>query len=138
MGLNRTPLTEDQFEKMRISTDWSIDEVPPDVWDNIPKLPRRDNLLCVMASGTITDSRILNGIYAIGGMDVLAIEDNRQPNEPEGNSYHLVFAKINDPRYPYLMIGPFKSETRVPHWYNADDLSVYWSEGTTCSGTLPE
>jgi hypothetical protein len=81
-----------------------------------------------MASGSTSDPRILNGISAVAGADVLAIETNPVPGEPEGNAYHFVIEKIKHPDFPYLMHGPFKSGTIVPHWYDSDDLDAYFSQ----------
>jgi hypothetical protein len=76
-----------------------------------------------MASGSC-DVGTLNGISAVAGLDLLAVESRPKPKEPEGNAYHYVFQKLSDESY--LMTGPFRSETVVPHWYDTDDLNRYW------------
>jgi hypothetical protein len=38
-----------------------------------------------------------------------------------------VIQQISDPRYPFLLHGPFKSETIVEHWFDAPQLDRYWS-----------
>ena len=52
-------------------------------------------------------------------------------NEPEGNAYHYVVQKIKDNRYPYILHGPFTSETKVKHWFDAEELSTYWQNQDT-------
>lgn len=130
MGIKITPLTEEKFNLLSTTIEWNIDEVPRDHWDKIPRLQRREDTFGVLASGTMTDGQVLNGIHAIAGIDVLVHERNPMvdKNEPEGNAYHYVIQKINDKRFPYLMYGPFKSETIVPHWFDSDDLDKYWGD----------
>jgi hypothetical protein len=133
MAIKRTPITEEQFKLIHTTVDWNIDEVPQENWEKILGLQRLDATFAIMASGTISDPRTLNNIEAIAGMDVLVGEENPkiEKGEGEGNAYHYVFQKTNDVRYPYIMHGPFKSETRIDHWFDADDLNAYWSDDVT-------
>lgn len=133
MKTKRVPITKDQYDKFITTVGWNIDEVQKDNWDKIPGLVRQEDTFAIMSSGTISDPRVLNEIHAVAGFDVLVHEKNPMvhKNEPEGNSYHYVFQSISDDRYPYLMYGPFKSETRVDHWFEADDLDSYWQEETS-------
>ena len=124
----RKPLTQDQFDELQLLPDWQIDEVPQEHWKKIPGLARPDDTFAVMASGSISNPQTLNGINAIAGLDILVHEGRRKPDELPGNAYHFVIQKIDDPRYPYLIHGEFKSETIVPHWFEADNLDVYWAE----------
>lgn len=126
MSARQTPITEEQFEALRALTDWSIDEVPPKYWGQIPGLQRRDRIVAIMASGDAYDPKTLNSIEAIVGMDVLVSEHNRKQDEPEGNAYHYVFAKTDDSRRPYMMYGPYIKQTRVKHWFDAEDLDTYF------------
>jgi hypothetical protein len=66
----------------------------------------------------------------VAGIDVLAHESNPRKGEPEGNAYHYVFQRTSDPNCPYTMYGPFKSETIVNHWFDAEDLDNYWKIDT--------
>jgi hypothetical protein len=79
-----------------------------------------------MGSGDMSGPRLLNGIHAIAGFDHLVFERRPRPGEPAGNAYHWVIQAITDRRFPFLLHGPFKSETRVPHWFDSDDLALYW------------
>jgi len=82
--------------------------------------------VAVMASGCENTPRYINGILAIAGADVLVLERNPRTGEPEGNAYHYVFQESGHSQYPYVMHGFFRAETRIPHWFAAEDLSVYW------------
>lgn len=130
MTPKRKPITQEQFGQLATIDGWNTNEVPRKNWEKIPGLLRREDTLAIMVSGTYSDPRILNEINAIAGFDVLVHESSPKTHkgEPEGNAYHYVIQKINDYRYPYLMHGPFKSETRVKHWYKADDLDLYWKD----------
>ncbi|MCZ6593342.1 MAG: hypothetical protein O6943_00325 [Bacteroidetes bacterium] len=132
MGIKRTLLTAKQFELIDTTVDWNIKEVPLNHWDKIPGLQRRDDTFAILASGTMTDPKLLNGIESIAGMDVLVHETNPKIefNEPEGNAYHYVVQRINDDRYPYILNGPFKVETKIAHWFEATDLTTYWNDKT--------
>jgi hypothetical protein len=70
----------------------------------------------------------LNGINSIAGLEVLTCEKNPKEGEPEGNAYHYVIQQINDPYYPYLIHGPFKSGMFVEHWFEAEQLDRYWKD----------
>lgn len=102
--------------------------MPPEHWAKIPGLQRLNDTVAVMASGTLSDPGVLNDVEnAIAGADVLVHESNPYPDEPEGNAYHYVVQRINDPRFPYVVHGPFRSETLVDHWFEADQLDRYWA-----------
>lgn len=122
----RTPITQAQFDLITTGGGWCIDEVPQEYWKHIPGLQRLQDTIAIMASGTASEPKVLNGIRSYAGLDVLTHEPDPHPGEPEGNAYHYVFQQVPDPRYPYIMHGPFRSETAVPHWFDADNLSVYW------------
>jgi len=128
MSVKRTPLTQEQFERLNTTANWDICEVPREHWDKIPSIQRLRDTVAIKGSADITAPQILNGIHSIAGFDVLTYEKNPMEGEPEGNAYHYVIQQINDPRYPYLMHGPFKSETIVPHWFDAEDLDRYWKD----------
>lgn len=128
MTTKRTPMTEEQFALLGKLQGWSIDEVPKENWQLIPGLERKHDTFAVMASGNYNDSKTLNGVNAIVGFDALALEPNPKLEEPEGNAYHYVVQKINHPNYPYLLHGPFRSETLVKHWFDCPQLDNYWKE----------
>ena len=131
MATKRIPITADQFSLLQTTDDWNIDEVPREYWGLIPGLQRLSDTVAVMASGTLSNPGVLNNIEnAVAGADVIVHEPNPYPNEPEGNAYHYVFQKITDPRFPYLVHGPFRSETKVDHWFEAKQLDRYWGEST--------
>jgi hypothetical protein len=127
MAIKHTPLTQAQFDQLAL-VDWTINEIPREIWPKIPGLQRLQDTFSVMGSGSVVNPGILNGINAVAGIDVLAYERNPMGGEPEGNAYHYVIQKISDPRYPYVLHGPFKSETIVDHWFDAPQLDRYWSD----------
>ena len=122
----RTPITAAQFTALTING-WNIDEVQQEYWTKIPGIERTNDVFGVFGSGS-NIPQILNGIFAVAGIDVLVHEPNPQTSkgEGEGNAYHYVFQRINRDDFPYLMYGPYKSETIVPHWFDADNLDRYW------------
>ena len=126
MSTKRIPLTKEQFDQLELIPGWTLSDVPPEHWDKIPGLQRRDEIVAVFASGCCTESRILNGIDAVAGFDLLAHESRPQKNEPEGNAYHYVLQESQREDVPYILHGPFPCETRVTHWYEAGDLDIYW------------
>ena len=128
MTTKRTPMTEEQFALLGKLEGWGIDEVPKENWNLIPGLERKQDTFAVMASGCFQDPKILNDINSVVGFDALAHEPNPKPNEPEGNAYHYVVQKISHPQYPYLLHGPFRSETLVKHWFESEQLDNYWKE----------
>lgn len=121
------PLTERQFDDLKHLEEWTIEEIPRSAWEQIPGLPRKEDTIAVMGSGNVPPGT-LNGISAVVGLDVLAHETRPKPGEKAGNAYHMVIQKINDERYPYLMHGPFRSETLVLHHFEAEDLNVYFKD----------
>lgn len=127
MTWKRTPLTNEQFSQLE-ATGWVIDEVPREHWDKIPGLQRLHDTFAVFASGCVVNPLVLNGISAVAGIDVLAYESRPMAGEPPGNAYHYVVQKTGDPRYPYLLHGPFRSETIVDHWFDAPQLDRYWQD----------
>jgi len=127
VAFKRTLLTQEQFNQIPVDSNWHIDDVPRDLWDKIPGIERLNDTFAIMASGSVSSPSILNGINSIAGMDVLVHETNPMPSETPGNAYHYVFQETNDKRYPIIMHGPFRSETIIPHWFDAPDIDTYWS-----------
>jgi len=125
MTVKRVPLSEEQFGLLA-AVGWAIDDVPREHWDKIPGLQRLQDTFAVMASGSTANPQVLNGINAVAGIDLLAHESRPMAGEPPGNAYHYVVQKLTDPRYPYLLNGPFRSETIVDHWFDAPQLNRYW------------
>lgn len=91
------------------------------------RTPLTSEQFAALASGSMDAAGVLNGLQCVAGMDVLVAEDHPMANEPEGNAYHYVFQRTNDQRYPYLMSGPYRAETRVRHWFEYADLDTYWN-----------
>lgn len=126
MAVKKTPLTDEQFQMLRLRPDWEIVDVPAELWNNIPNLERRQDTVAIMASGSLEAPGMLNGLECIAAMDVLVAEYRRQLNEPEGNAYHYLFQKFDEPQYPFLMVGPFRGHTRIGHWFEYHDLTTYF------------
>ena len=130
MGAKRTPLTQEQFDRLE-RVGWTIDEVPQEHWPKIPGLQRLQDTFAIMASGSVVNPGMLNGINAVAGIDVLVQEPRPMAGEPPGNAYHYVIQKITDERFPFLLHGPFTSEAIVDHWFNAPQLDRYWTDWST-------
>jgi len=128
MAIKRKALTEEQFRSLNTTDGWSVDEVPKKDWAKIPGLQRRNDTIGIMASGSMTDPRVLNKINAIAGFDVLVNESNPMARkmEPEGNAYHYVIQKIAREDFPYILHGPYRSGMQVSHWFEAPDLVAYF------------
>lgn len=125
MGVKQTKLTDEQFGFLKTTNLWNIDEIPKENWPKIPGIQRLHDTFCMMGSGNFLPGT-LNGQPAIAGIDVLCIEPRRKPGEPEGNGYHYIIQERTDGKY---IVGPYRSETIVPHWFQAEDLDKYWQEG---------
>ena len=128
MGIIRVPMTKEQFEILTTEKDWELVDVPSEHWDKIPGLQRRQDTYAVLASGTYIKPQTLNKIHSHAGIDVLTLEAKRKINEPEGNAYHYVVERKQDTDPQYVLIGPFKTEARVRHWHDVQDLNNYWKE----------
>ncbi len=128
MARKRTPLTSEQFSKLKLTGGWNIDDVPRERWNDIPGLQRLDDTVAVMASGCVDDPKILNGILANAGLDILVSEANPKPHEPEGNAYHYVIQEVKHPEFPYVLHGPYRSQTMVNHWFDVEQVETYWQD----------
>ena len=116
-----------------------VDEVPRKNWDKIPGLQRLHDTIGVMASGSITNPLVLNGLNTVAGIDVLTHEARPMADEPPGNAYHYVLQETTDSRYPFLLHGPYRSKTIVDHWFDAPQLDRYWQgESTATDATSGE
>lgn len=128
MPPKRTLLTQEQFDMLGALDGWGVNEVPPEHWSKIPGIQRVADTIGMMASGCYQQPKLLNAIHAVAGIDALVHETNPQidKNENEGNAYHYAVQRINDDRFPYILHGPFCAETMVEHWFDFEDLDVYW------------
>lgn len=120
----RHKLTEHQYRILADNTDWGLNDVPREKWGELPDW-MTENCLGIVASGSLSDPKMLNGLMAVGGIDWLRAETNPRDKEPEGNASHYVITCSGD---QYYLHGPFRSESLVPHWFIADDLDKYESE----------
>ena len=127
--MKRYALTEDEFQGLQSYTDWSIHEISFKEIQNMPHIPRRDDVIAIFVSGDMNATKILNGIESVFGMDVIAqeLKPNISKNEPELNIYHCVFQKLKNPinGYGCIMHGPSKSETLFGHWQNESVFDQY-------------
>lgn len=122
------PLTAEQFDRLNGVQGWKLFEVPKEDWGAFPTLTRIEDTAHIYGSADIYDPQVLNDIRVIAGFDQLVIERNFQPNEPEGNAYHYVVQQTNHPAFPYLLHGPYTTETRVSHWHPIDQQDSYTSD----------
>lgn len=112
--------------------EWEPTEVP---WDSIRglTLARREETFSIWISGSTSNPQLTEGINAIAGIDVLAIETNpnTEKNEPSGNAYHYILQKTSHEEFPFLLLGPFDRDTIISHWFNDTDLDVYLESPTS-------
>lgn len=127
--MKKYALKEDEFIGLQLYADWEIHEISLAHIQQLPHIPRRDDAIAIFASGDMTQTKVLNGIEAVFGMDVIAQETNPQieKNEPELNIYHCVIQKLSQPKngYGYIMYGPSQSETLFGHWKDESVLDDY-------------
>ena len=127
--MNHYPLKSDEFQQLLNFKDWNIHEVSFDDIQRIPNIPRRPDAVAVFASGDMSATKVLNGITAVFGMDVIVHErrPNILKNEPDLNIYHCVIHKLDNPHngYSYIMHGPSSSETLFKHWEDESILDLY-------------
>lgn len=121
------PITQKQFEVFFGNPDWRITEIPQDRIAQIINLPRPNDVLAVYSSGDMNATKILNGVQAVVGMDVIAHETHPRAGEPELNIYHVVVQKLAAPvqQFSYLMHVAYTNETLKGHWRGADALDEY-------------
>ncbi|NOS70276.1 MAG: hypothetical protein HOP33_10135 [Verrucomicrobia bacterium] len=127
--MKRIPITEEQFRVFFGNPEWRITEVPQARIEQIVDLPRKNEVVAVYSSGDLNQRKILNGVSAVLGADVIAQETrpNVEKNEPELNIYHVVVQKLPVPvqGYQYLMHVAYTGETLFGHWRSADVLDDY-------------
>ena len=121
-------LTSQQFENISGVQGWKVFEIPKESWGTILGLSRLEDTIAVMGSVDIYNPSLLNHIQSVAGFDQLVHETNPHPSEPEGNAYHYVIQQTTRSDYPYILHGPFRSETKVDHWFNIDDVDRYSKE----------
>jgi hypothetical protein len=121
------PITQAQFDIMLGNPDWNITEIPQNLLASIPDLFRRPDVVAVYTSGDLTQTKVLNGIEAVLGMDVIALEPRPVPGEPELNIYHTVVRKLEQPigDYRYVVHAGFRDDTIGGHWRGPDALDQY-------------
>ena len=127
--MKRIPITEEQFRVFFGNPDWRVTEIPQERIEQITDLPRRSDVVAVYSSGDISQTRILNGVSSVLGMDVIAQETRpkKERKEPELNVYHVVVQKLQMPvhDYRYLMHVAYTGETLFGHWRGVDVLDEY-------------
>ena len=50
MGVKQTKLTDEQFNLLKTTDQWNIDEVPQDRWPKIPGIQRLHDTFSIMAA----------------------------------------------------------------------------------------
>jgi len=126
--------SEDRFEAMRHLKGWEIRDIPPEHWDKLPVVHRKDDAFAVFASGCLEQPKKLNGNLSIAGIDFLAHEPNpeREKGEDSINIYHFTIAKLKNPvgDLQYKMDGPYGRQALLGHWpCEQDALDFYSSVG---------
>lgn len=120
------PLTIKQFETLVYGNQWGTYEIPVQGWWTCQK-HRHSQTFAVIGSADPYNPQLINGIYSIAGFDQLVNETNPklEIGEPYGNAYHWVIREFKHPLYPYSLVGPFRDETTVPHWFHERHLDIY-------------
>ena len=125
------PITETSFETFHSLQGWTVYDIPQCYWGKMDFLPRKDDVVAVLASGCQTTSREMHNFLVQAGMDVVVFEPNPKPTskygpEPDINVYHLVFQKLKSSAspYSYLAYGPFNFGALVPHWPKPPEEAV--------------
>lgn len=125
MKPKRKHLTAEQYENLISSQGWEEFEIPKEKWDTISNLTRKEDTIAMMGSADINNPKLLNRIYAIAGIDQLVHEIHPKVGEPEGNAYHFVIQLTSHSNFPYILHGPFRSETKIGHHFDISDLDKY-------------
>ncbi|PJB29754.1 hypothetical protein CO110_04080 [Candidatus Desantisbacteria bacterium CG_4_9_14_3_um_filter_40_11] len=107
--------------------EWFPAEAPLET-TSILGLVRPQDTISIWISGSSSNPQLAFCVEnVIAGIDVLTHEQNPNSakNEPSGNAYHYILQEITDNNFPYVLYGPYKSGTMIPHWFNVNDLNVY-------------
>jgi hypothetical protein len=130
--INRKPLDKKTGERvikyLQSKPEWTPIEAPDEIY-NID-LVRKEESLSVMISGSEDNPVMAHNLKnIILGIDVLVVETNPniEKHEPPGNAYHYIIQLVNHNDYPYVLYGPYKAGTIVPHWFNDEELDKYWN-----------
>jgi hypothetical protein len=128
---NRKPLDQHTakriLELFKSSPEWFPTEAPLEI-TSILGLVRPQDTISIWISGSSFNPQFAFSVdNVIAGIDVLIHEPkpNSIKNEPPGNAYHYVLQEITDKDFPYVLYGPYKSGTIIPHWFDVDDLKIY-------------
>jgi hypothetical protein len=116
------PLNAQQWRILQLQ-DWSLVDVSPDKWSSLPGGIPGSDTVGVMGSGDLTQTQVLNGQNAVGGIDWIRHETNPKKNEPDLNVYHFIILKQSNG--DIFLRGPYTSETWAPHWSKLEDLVAY-------------
>ena len=129
MEPKKIPLTQQQFEKLSNDSEWNLFDMPPKSWKSIPDMPRFEDTFAVMGSADLYNPRLFNMIKrCVAGFDQLVYETKPKPGEPEGNAYHFVVQESGRKDFPYILHGPFITETQVKHHFRVNDIEIYDSD----------
>lgn len=123
--------SENDFGVLKRLENWTIVDIPKELWGNLPKTRREKDLLAVMASGCPNCPKQLNGNKSIIGMDFIAYEENPKTDQGEDsiNIYHFTISKLKKPiqGLQYKMDGPYYREALLEHWPCAQEALDFYS-----------
>lgn len=127
MSAKRHFLTKAQYDALSNDDDWHISELTMPTVHATPGVQRKDDIIGVFISGDANATKILNGMEAVMGMDVIVYEHSPKVAKGEGhiNVYHYVVTKTGRLDFPYILHGPFTREALQAHWPPDLDLSPY-------------
>lgn len=90
-------LDEETFKKIEEilpKEDWDKKyDLQMSIWPKNVILFRGLDNIGIVASGCVTDPRLMHGILTTAGIDILAHEPNPKKNESDVNTYHVIFEK---------------------------------------------
>ncbi|MBN8712224.1 MAG: hypothetical protein BGO12_08435 [Verrucomicrobia bacterium 61-8] len=127
MKANHIPITQEQLDKIYSSDKWEITEINLEELKVIPKIVRPNDLLGAFISGSQDEPKRLNSYPSIAAFEVLVFEKNPKPEWNEGpvNAYHYVIRRSGNTAFPYILSGPYTTETIIGHHPDELNLDVY-------------
>lgn len=137
-------LTKEQFTIIDGTNSWKIKWLNKEERKKLlPEWLQFPDTEHVAISGSLDDTRIIDGIEACGGIDRIRFEKNPKcckgkkgkPDriEPSGNAYHFVIIEEDDGDY-YVYEGS-KHGAAPPHHFDLNRLSDYYPDGYKPSTT---
>jgi hypothetical protein len=124
--IKKYEITYIQYESILKLENWKFYDVPQECWNNFKGVERLNDTFAIIGSADVNDPKIIHELSnIISGFDVLTLETNPKPQEPEGNAYHYIIQKIEDPYHQFFLYGPYFEGMATNHWFTSKDLEAY-------------